>query len=553
MSIARMAMMVLAPKAKAFENATLDPMAAQKAILLEYLSRNKDTEYGRKYHFSEIRTIEQYRSTVPLVEYENIRPYINKMTAGETNILVKDKVLFFGATSGTTAEPKYIPSTGYSEVKKALLTDIWSYYIVRDHPGILKGKILAIVSPQVEGHTECGIPYGAESGYGYNELPFFVKNLYVLPHDVFEIKDYAARYYTILRIAIEHNITTVATLNPNTIVLLCQKIKGLQDLIIQDIEKGTLNKKLTIESPIRKKLESRLKANKKRADELKRIVRDHGELSPGKLWPEMEIVECWKGGAMKMYLKELESYFKGVPIRDMGCLSTEARNSIPMSDSGAGGALAITTNFYEFIPKEDAEKSDKRALTCDQLEVGGEYFIVVTTAGGLYRYNIDDLIKVNGFLHKTPIIEFVQKGTNAVSLAGEKLYESQVNEAIVRVIGAGSLTVEFFCVAAEIKGFPRYSFLIEFSQAAVSRQDKLKFLKSFETELRKQNREYDFTRESQILGNPVLKVIKSGEFERYRAKRVAAGAHDGQFKAPELVGDGSFQDNFAVEEEIKLE
>ena len=553
MSIARFAMLGLAPKAKAFENSTLDPMAAQQAVLLEYLSRNKDTEYGRKYRFSEIRSIDQYRASVPLVDCEKIRPYIDRMTRGESNVLVKDRVLFFGATSGTTSEPKYIPSTGYSEVKKALLTDIWSYYIARDHPGVLKGKILAIVSPQVEGYTESGIPFGAESGYGYNELPFFVKNLYVLPYDVFEIKDYEARYYTILRIAIENNITTVAALNPNTIVLLCQKIKNWQDLIIQDIERGELNGRLIIDGPIRKKLENKLRPNRKRADELKRIVRDNGGLSPDKLWPDMELIECWKGGTMKMYLKELESYFKGVSIRDMGCLSTEARSSIPMSDSGAGGVLAITTNFYEFISKDDHGKSEKRTYTCDQLKKGEEYFIVVTTAGGLYRYNIDDLIKVNGFFNKTPVIEFVQKGTSAVSLAGEKLYESQVSEAIARVIGAGNLTVKFFCVAAEIKGFPRYAFLTEFSSPSVSRRDKLEFLKLFEKELRKQNREYDFTRESQILGDPILKVVKQGEFERYRAKRIAAGAHDGQFKAPELVRDESFQKNFAIEEEIALE
>lgn len=553
-SVSRVAITAaLAPKARAFEAATRDPMAAQLKVLIEYLRRNKDTEYGRAHYFARIKTVEEYRKTVPLNDCDTIRPYISRMTKGEQNVLIKDKVVFFGATSGTTASPKYIPTTRYSESKKALLTDIWSYYIARDHPKVFSGKILAIISPQVEGHTEAGIPYGAESGHGYRDLSVFVKNLYALPYCAFEISDYDARYYSIMRLAVEENVTTFATLNPNTITLLCQKAKAWQSEIIEDIKNGTLSRKFNVESSIRREIEAKLSPNRVRAQELERIMLEKGELLPKYYWPEMELVECWKGGSMKMYLEELKAYFGDVPIRDMGCLSTEARSSIPVTDSGAGGVLAIETNFYEFIPKEDAGKKDKKVLTCDAVEAGREYFLVVTTAGGLYRYNIDDVIKVDGFFNKTPVIEFVQKGIGATSLAGEKLYESQVNDALNSTLERVKLFVEFFCaVAVKDKG-PRYSLLIEFSEASLSAEEKRIFLRVFEEELRAHNREYDFTRNAQLLGSPVLKIVKKGEFEKYRVKRIASGAHDGQFKAPELTQDRAFQDNFEVEEEIHLD
>lgn len=544
---------MLSPKARVFEESTKDPMSAQKKVLFEYLSRNRNTEYGIAHGFSGIRSIEDYRNLVPLNDCESIRPYISRMTKGENNILTKDPVIFFGATSGTTAQPKYIPTTKFADKKKALLTDIWSYYIVKDHPDVLDGKILALISPQVEGYTESGISYGAESGHGYKDISPFVRHLYALPYRVFEIEDYDARYYTILRMSLDKNITTIATLNPNTISLLCQKIGSWQDRIIRDIHDGTLDPEFKIEKYIRIELEAGLHPNRKRARELEHVIVDKGELLPKYFWPNMALIECWKAGMMKMYLKELEKYFGQVPIRDMGCLSTEARSSIPMTDAGAGGVLAIETNFYEFIPKEDAGKKDKRTLTCDRLEKGKEYFLVVTTAAGLYRYNIDDLIRVDGFFNKTPIIEFVQKGIGASSLAGEKLYESQVNDALNSALGRMNLLVEFFCALAEQKEGPRYSFLVEFSGILPSPDGKKRFLNILEEELRKHNREYDFTRSARLLGAPVLKVVRKGEFEKYRAMRIASGAHDGQFKAPELTRDTSFQNNFSIEEEIRLD
>lgn len=545
---------LLARKAKSFEAATKDPVKAQARVLLESIGRNKDTEYGRLHKFSSIRSISDYQKLVPLCDSETMRPYINRMTRGGQNILTKDKVIFFGSTSGTTSAPKLIPSTRFSESKKTQALDLWSYYIARDHPDVLDGKILAIISPEIEGYTEAGIPFGAESGHGYRNLPSMVKHLYVLPYEVFEIRDYDARYYSILRIGMEHNIMDIATLNPNTLALLCQKITPWHDIIIEDIRSGTLSAKFDIPDAIRKKVAPGLRPNPRRADVLSAIAKERGRLLPKYFWPDLKLIECWKAGTMKLYLRDLANWFGDVPTRDIGCLSTEARSSIPISDEGAGGVLAVQTNFYEFIPKEEMGNKKREVHLCDALVKGREYFIVVTTPGGLYRYNIDDIIRVDGFFNKTPVIEFVQKGLNAASLAGEKLYESQVNEALGRVIGRTKISVEFFCAVAEPKGtMARYVFLAEFCGGPISRDEKKAFLKTMEEELCRENKEYEFCRKAQLLKPPALKVVSKGEFENYRIKRVSSGVHDGQFKAPELTSDPGFQDNFRIEEEIALD
>jgi hypothetical protein len=542
---------MLAPRARVFERSTLDPMKAQSRLLLEYLSRNKNTEYGKKYHFSKVKSISDYQMLVPMSDSESIFPYVEKIINGARNVLTKDEVIFFGLTSGTTGKPKFIPVTKFSRAKKSETLDLWAYYISRDHPSVLDGKILAIINPEDEAYTKNGIPYGAESGHAYKNMPAIVKNFYAIPYDVFRIKDYESRYYCVLRIAMGKDITTIAALNPSTIILLCQKIDKYKDILISDIEKGTLYKDIDVPEGIRRSMERSFKPDPKRADVLRRILKEKKALLPEYFWPNLELIECWKGGTVKIHLKEIPQYFGDTPIRDFGCLSTEARASIPIDDTLNGGVLAINTNFYEFIPKEDMAKRQKRFLLCNELEKDREYFIIVTTPGGLYRYNIDDIIKVKGFFNSTPMIEFVQKGLNAVSVMGEKIYESQLNEAVNRAVDKNELLLEFFSAFVQQGSPPRYVFLVEFG-GSVSDAVKRDLLKSIEEELGKENAEYKYVRDSQLLSPPLLKVVKKGEFERYRARRVMAGANDSQFKVPELTTDENFQKNFVIEEEVGL-
>jgi hypothetical protein len=474
------------------------------------------------------------------------------MKKGEPNVLTADKVVYFGITSGTTGKPKLIPVTKYSDARKNALMDVWAYYTCTDHPHVVDGKILGIISPETKSHTEAGIPYGPEDGHAYNNLLRIIRRLYVLPYQIFCIDDYDARYYCILRIAMEHNVTTIATLNPSSLVLICQRIPAIVNKAIADIERGTLDASFNIPAQIRSAVERTLKPNPKRARELKELLKKNGELLPKHFWPHLDLIECWKGGTVKCYIRQLGQYFGGVAVRDFGCLSTEARSSVPMSDEGAGGVLAIQTNFYEFIPKEDMNKARKRVLLCDEIEAGKEYLLAVTTAGGLYRYNIDDIIRVDGFFNKTPIIEFVQKGRNAVSITGEKIYESHINEAVMRSAAKHKIAVQNFCAIASAEkssGTSRYIFLVEFADKPPLAQKK-KFLASIDEELCAQNSEYDDLRKQQLIIHPSLRVVRTGEFERYRRERVAQGSHDTQFKMPKLALSSDFQDRFAVVEEI---
>src|SRR5690606_4321454 len=134
-------------------------------------------------------------------------------------------------------------------------------------------------------------------------------------------------------------------------------------------------------------------------------------LLPRDIWPNLALIGCWKGGSVGLYLREFEGLFSpATPIRDFGYLASEVRGSVPSTDEGCGGILTVETNFFEFVAENDDRTDRAQYLTADQLEDGKRYFVYPTTTGGLYRYDMNDLVQVNGFHENTPIIEFVQKG-----------------------------------------------------------------------------------------------------------------------------------------------
>lgn len=551
MALMHLAFKLYTAKAEAFEEATKDPESEQARVLFDCLKRNRSSEYGSMYDFGSISSIEDYQAKIPIVRYKDLKPFVAKIMQEGSRALTSDETIFFALTSGSTGRHKFIPVTEYSIKKKQQATSLWAYHIVKDYPQILDGKVLAVVSPEVEGYTRSGIPFGAESGHGYKRMPPKVREQYVLPYEVIEITDYDSKYYTILRLAAEENVTTIASLNPSTIVLLAQKLDEMKGGIIEDIEKGTLQKDILVPDNIRSVVEKKLKPNPQRAAELRAIVDEKKRLLPVDVWPGLQLIECWQGGSVGVYISEFGKYYDGVPVRDFGYLASEVRGSIPVRDNDPAGILAINLNFYEFIPREDICRPDARPLLAREVEKGKEYYIILTTPGGLYRYNIDDVIRVVGFHNNTPLVEFVQKGQNVCSVTGEKLYEEQVVRAVDKAVKKNKLPVKHFTACLQPGETYCYSFLVEFGEY-VQPYKKKEFLKDIDLELCDINCEYESKRKSQRLCHPELKVVKSGEFDKLRSEKVKKGTPDGQFKLAALNHKMDQFDDVVIEEHIRL-
>jgi GH3 auxin-responsive promoter len=552
--VGRLLLWVKAPRSLRHFNALCrTPVQAQDRLLRQILEANADTEFGRHHGFAGITSFREFQQRVPIASYEDLEPYITAAMQGQPNQLTKDPPVLFTTTSGTTGNRKYIPMTREGKRAKSHLTWLWFCGLYRDHPGIVGGRILSVVSPEVESHAPSGVPIGAESGHGYRTMPGPVKSMYTAPYGVFAIEDYEAKYYTLLRLAAGQDISCIATVNPSTVLLLGDRLAQHTESIIRDVRDGSLSSEFSVPQELRASLH--LRPDPKRARHLERAAAARGGvLRPGLAWPKLAAVGCWKGGTVGAYLARFDTLFpQGPPVRDFGYYATELRGSVPLSDQGDAGVIAVGTNVLEFHPADDDRAPEGRELLrVEQLQVGQRYFVYVTNASGLYRYDMNDIIEVAGYYGQTPLIRFIQKGKGVVSFTGEKLYEVQVIAAVDQALASLRGRYHFIAAVAELVDgtTPRLIFLTEFDDP-IAEQDGAALVDRLDAALGDQNDEYQTKRKSLRYGAPIIRVVRNGEYDRYRRHMVETGQRaDGQFKVLRLTSDTSFAAEFAAERDL---
>jgi hypothetical protein len=510
-----------------FRAATRSVEASQTRKLLEILRKNEGTEYGREHGFAGLSSLEAYERAVPVIGYQDISERVERMARGEANVLTAENPLMFARTSGTTGKPKLIPVTptcrgrDHSDQMRT-----WLYHAQVDHPGIFRGKVMSLVSPAVEGRTEAGIPYGSTSGSIYRNLPSLIQRTYLVPYEVFEIEDYAAKYYVLMRMALAADVTFLCTANPSSIVKLCEHAQEHADELIRDVRDGTLARDLELPPETRAIVEQRCRPEPSTARALEKMrERREGKLLPADYWPNLELIGCWKGGTVGSYLDQFGEWFdpegdRPMPVRDLGYLSSEARGSIPLSDEGQGGVLTVGTNVYEFVEAETLEAKPDEPESWDflgahELDAPREYYVFVTTTGGLYRYDINDVVRVEDFHGEAPIISFQRKGRGMASITGEKVSVEQVIEAVTAAAEGCGVTIPHFRAVADFPG-ARYLFQVEPEQE-LSEAKGRELLAAIEKKLASSNIEYEGKRKSERLKAPELHVMQKGWYDRGKA------------------------------------
>lgn len=537
---------------RSFDRATRDPDAVQLRLLQRILDDNVNSAFGREHGFASISGFKEYREAGQVGDYEAVRPWVDRIMAGERRVLTHDDPYLFAMTSGTAGQPKLIPVTTATSKFVSALSRLWLYRSTVDHPGVLGDKALIIVSPAIEGYTDSGIPYGSASGYIYRNAAWMIRRRYAVPYPVFGIKNYEAKYYGIMRFALEQQLSLIGTPNPSTILRLVDTANTHAERIIRDIHDGTISEDADIEPELRADLTARLRPNAARATELDAILNREQALKPRDYWPRLALVGCWKGGSVGAAVDRLRPWFPdGMAFRDPGFLASEANFTLPIEDEGSRGILAITGNIYEFIPEDEIDSSNPRILTAGQLDDGGSYYVIVTTQSGLYRYDINDVVRVNGFHNRTPKIEFLRKGRDMLSLEGEKLHVGQLIEAMRGAQAATGMTVEYF----RALGHPadnRYSLQLELQDASAPQDAIIRLGRAIDEGLSRLNIEYEQKRGSGRLHPPLLQVMAAGWSSRRLAAKMASAVRDVQYKDALLALAGDDTDESEVRRELTI-
>lgn len=523
---------------KKLRKAAKDCKKTQSATLRKILEYAKNTEWGKSHNFEEIlsaSTDEElyslWKKNVPPAEYEDFRPFIERHKNGEENILFPGKPKMYATTSGTTNKPKWIAITDayYSNVYSKM-TKLWLYTFMMHRPKVFEGRAVSIVGKAIETEAPDGTLCGSVSGVTRRDCPEFISKLHSAPHCTFDIENYDARYYSIIRIALEQNVTLIITPNPSSILEMQKNIQQNFDRCVEDIEKGTLDKSLEIEPSIRMELESTLKPNPKRAEQLRQLKKNGVDLIPKNYWPNMTALTTWKCGNTKVYMNKFAGSFPDEMLyQEFSYFSSECRAGLVMNGKD-DTVLFPHMHFFEFVEESEIESPNPKFLQTSELEVGKRYSIYVTTFAGLYRYCMNDLLEVTGMYNTIPTVQFIQKINGIISMTGEKLHETQLIDAVQKTQDALNRETKFYICFADVQNSV-YHFYVEYENNELSQNELDEFAELLDKNLRVENCEYDAKRDSKRIGRIIPHLLKENSLQLFKEFSLDAGlGRDGQFK-----------------------
>lgn len=522
---------------RAFLRAHERTQYAQDEWLSEFLAAHATSDFARDHHLPSVRTYKDYKSAVPIQSYDSLRPYMERVYEGDTRALLPEgeKVLMFSMTSGTTGKPKHIPVTSrfLADIRRGW--NIFGVNILNDHKNAWFRPIVQISSTTHERYSPTGVPCGAISGLLARTQKRAVRRMYVVPTWASEIADPQTRYYTILRYSVGRDVAFLTTANPSSVIKLVETGQCLAERLIEDIHNGTY----TPPADVLPKAAGRIKLPRqpRLARKLQKCIAADGTLLPKHFWKPAFLTH-WTGGTLKLYLRRLREFFPGVPIRDIGLLASEGRFSVPMSDETAAGVADITSNFLEFIPAELREKDNPDTLRAHELEVGGEYFLVTTNWAGLYRYNLDDRVRMVDFLGQSPVIEFLSRGLHTANITGEKITEHQVVEAMRLARRKTQLSVERFVMQGRFAATPYYELRMEPDGDMIAAMQAGALAGALDEALIELNMEYASKRKGARLGpiQPIL--LTPGELEHAERENIRRrNGRSEQYKHQYLLTD----------------
>lgn len=518
-----------------FEAGLRRPAETQERYLFNLLRANADTAFGREHGFGSIRTVAEYQQRTPIRSFAGLSPWVDRVAAGNRAELTSEPITFFNQSSGTSGKPKLIPVTESWVKETGRLRMIWGGLTAKAHPGLMAGKTISIVYAAYGGKTAGGIEYGSLSGRVYLQSPYVLRRRYALPYAIARIRDPESKQYASMRLAAIQDVTFLFSTNAATVLAMLETGERRATEIIRDIADGTLSRDLDLPDGVREDLAPLLKADPAAARRLEGFAKTGGQLRPRDYWPRCAMLGCWLGSTVGVASRRLPEWFgPTLQVRDVGLAASEGVFTLPVQDRTPYGPLTVDTNFFEFIPVAESDSDNPRTLTAAELKVGGEYVLVVTTSAGLYRYNINDVVRVTGKFHETPMVEFIRKGNDSANLAGEKMDVSHLLEAVEKAQAETGIQILHFRVQADLERM-QYRFHVELSGGGTAGKDRLAVV--LQQKLAAANSYYaKWVGEKQLLPLEVV-PMRSGWFERYVTQALANGGRHGQFKPALLTSN----------------
>lgn len=395
-------------------SACLDLKYRQEEWLLKCLSRNQQTCFGKEHCFNEIHSIEDYRNQVPLAHYQAFNDYVENIEKGEAEQLFSGPIVAFEITTGSSQAHKLIPYSAESlfDFQRAIVP--WLSSLAETYQ-ITSGSAYWSISPATRQReiTWSGVPIGlSDAEYlGEQLTPFFLQ-VSAVPTWVGEIKEVADwQIATLYHLLCRRDLALISVWSPTFLLTLLDAINDQRSALETVLLNGGIIQEHKLEA---------------QADVYQQLSQFYTTGDHQMLWPDLKVISCWADASSKPFCEMLKLKFPDVAIQGKGLLMTEGVVTTPNRNNQT--LLTADSGFYEFI------NDDQQIFLAHELEVGKSYELVMTTAGGLYRYRTADRLICDGYSEEIPILRFC--GRNSVSdMVGEKLTEEFVTNCLNGING----------------------------------------------------------------------------------------------------------------------
>jgi hypothetical protein len=409
------------------------PQGAQDRLLRRLLRRQRETLYGRRYGFGTIDSVAAFRRRVPLVRYGDLEAEIAAIRGGTPGVLTAEPVRRLVPTGGTTGgagSAKLLPFTAALGRDFARGVGAWMVDLAARYPAIRSGPAYWSISPAMDAGGEAasaGVPVGFDDDAAYlgRWLEPLVSRTLIAPRALRHARPLEAFQYATLRCLLAAEaLRLISVWHPSFLGILLEKMPLWWDALVADVARGTLTPPTPLPAGVQRALVRGCRADRRRGETLRTL----GPEAPAStLWPHLAVVSAWGDGAARGPLATLADVLPGVAVQPKGLLATEAFVTLPFE---GGYPFALHSAHFELLEEDGTPRGVHEARE------GATYEVVVTTAGGLYRYRLGDRVRVDGWVGATPSVRLVGRADRVVDRVGEKLSEAFVAEAIARAYGA---------------------------------------------------------------------------------------------------------------------
>jgi len=466
-----------------------NPVAAQREVLQDLVTSAQYTEFGRKYNFSKLFSVKEFKKNIPIHEYDDIKPYIIRMMNGEENILWNTPIYWFAKSSGTTSDKsKFIPVSDESltdthfKASKDVLTNYYKNFPDSD---LLTGKSLVVGGSHQIHQVNEDIHYGDLSAVLLENTPFWGHWLRTPELSIALSDEWETKIEKLAQSTISENVTSLAGVPTWTIVLI------------------------------------------------KKILDISGKKYLQEVWPNLELY-VHGGVSFTPYREQIDKLI-GRPINYLEIYNASegffAAQDMPEED----GMLLFTQHgiFYEFMPVEEYGKTDPLTIGLNKVELNKHYALVITTNGGLWRYLVGDTIQ---FTKLQPFkIKVSGRLKHYMNAFGEEVIVDNTDKAIaIASEKTGSIVNDYTAAPVYFseQNNGAHEWLIEFDKPPT---DINIFITELDSALKSVNSDYEAKRYKNIaLRMPIIKILPKGTFTKWLRSKGKLG---GQHKVPRLSND----------------